>query len=345
MLIERDSNQRSMKWIDIRVSKEESNAIEEVVTNLDVPYSRSGVETESGPAVSYSVQLPDEMLDDILTHFSNRIDTRKKVNMLVVHEVTASISPTLQRMQEKARNLRSPSNPLEAITQRLDKYLRPSLEVLIMTLLATVVALAGLFLNNVAVIIGGMLISPLVGPINAASVNASLGRIRQLFGVELSLLLLLGTSIIASALVAYAGSHFIPLGFTNEILSRSSVSVLDVVIALVLGVAAGLALVTDLPEALVGVAVAVALVPPAAVSGIGLALGQTSVFVGALLLVLTSLYGLNAGGVMLLMLKGVTPRKYYEKAQARKYGIYALMAFLAILILLVSSIVASHRAL
>lgn len=334
-----------MKWVYVRVSKEESNAIEEVVTNLDVPYAKSSVETESGPAVSYSLPLPDEMLDDFLTHFSNRVDTRKKVNMLVVHEVTASISPTLQNIQERARKAGSSSNPLEAITQRLDKYLRPSLDILVMTLLATVVALAGLFLNNVAVIIGGMLISPLVGPINAVSVNASLGRIRQLVTAELLVLILIGTSIVASALIAYTGSHFIVLGFTSEILSRSSVSVLDVVIALILGIAAGLALVTELPEALVGVAVAVALVPPAAVSGIGLALGRTGVFVGALLLTLTSLYGLNAGGVMLLILKGVTPRKYYEKAQARKYRIYALFAFLTILIFLALSILGSHGSL
>lgn len=331
-----------MKLVEVRVSREESASVQSLLEEKGLTYFKSAAETETEKADRYTVPIPDEMLDDFFTSISEKIDFRKKINMVLAHEITASMSPSLQKFQDKARENFPPQNPIESVVQKMNRYLKPSWNLLLMALLASVVSVAGLFLNNVAVIVGGMLISPLIGPINSVSVNATLGRIKQMLLSEGTVLLLITSSILISAFVTFVSSRFISLTITSEILIRSNTTLLDWVIALILGVAAGLALVTDLPEILVGVAVAVALVPPAAVCGIGLALDKPHLFIGALLLTFTSLYGLNVGSILLLLLKGVSPRRYYEKAKAKKYSVYSLAVFLGILALLAGLIVISN---
>lgn len=332
-----------MKSVEIRVSKEESDIVGSILGELGLPYSKSTVDTEGDKATLYSTPCPDEMLDNLLSLVSAKVDFRKKINLLITKQITASISPPLQKIQQRVTKSKPAQNPIESILQRTEKYLRPSSNILIMTALATIVALAGLFLNNIAIVIGGMLISPFLGPINAVSINTSLGRVKQLLRAEGTILALVFLSIAISALVTLVSSKFITLELTSQIITVSTTNILDTIIAFFLGVASGLALVTDLPEILVGVAVAVALVPPAAVTGIGLALDQPSIFVGSLLITLTSLYGLNAGEIMLLLLRGVSPRRYYQKAQAKKFSNRAFWIFLSILLLLAILIIISHR--
>jgi uncharacterized membrane protein len=77
-----------------------------------------------------------------------------------------------------------------------------------------------------------------------------------------------------------------------------------------------------IPEILIGVAVAVALLPPAAVSGIGLATHETQLFLGGLILTLVNLLGLQLGGIIILRIRGVTPRRYYQTAEARTESLF-----------------------
>jgi uncharacterized membrane protein len=72
-----------------------------------------------------------------------------------------------------------------------------------MAMFATLIAMAGLFLDNVAIVIGAMLLSPLLGPINAFAVNANLGRVHKLLTSQLSILSLLGAVIVLSASVSF----------------------------------------------------------------------------------------------------------------------------------------------
>lgn len=322
-----------MKWLEVRVSKEESDKVEEVLVATQLPYNRHSTDTESGPSILFSCPVPDEMIDQLVTNVSNRIDARIKQNMLVVRDVAATISPYLKKIEDNARKQSAPKNILEEISGRLDKSLRFSWVMTVMTLLATLVALAGLFLNNVAVIVGAMLLSPLIGPINAVSFNASIGRVRNLVRGELLLFAMLGASIGVAAVVTFTFSRFVQLPVTSEILLRTRISLLDLVVALILGLAAGLAITSDLPEVLVGVAVAVALVPPMAVTGIEIAFGSVA-FLDALLVTTTNLFGLELGSMVVLLLTGISPRRYREKAQARKFGLYASLILLTIILIL-----------
>jgi hypothetical protein len=78
--------------------------------------------------------------------------------------------------------------------------------------------------------------------------------------------------------MTFITSLFIQLPITTQKAIRGHTSITDIGIALILGFAGGLALVAVIPEILVGVAIAVALVPPATVTGIGLALLNINLF-------------------------------------------------------------------
>jgi uncharacterized hydrophobic protein (TIGR00341 family) len=201
-----------------------------------------------------------------------------------------------------------------------------------MALFATIIALGGLFLDNAITVIGAMLVSPLLGPINAFAFNATVGKVKKLVRTEVSILILLASVIALSALLTFAASFIVDLPVTSQISLRSQISLTDVGIGVILGLAGGLALVAAVAEILVGVASA--LLPLAAVTGIGLALMNNSLFAGALTSTIVYLVGLELGCTVMLRVKGVHPRRFYQKADARKHSAYFIVTFSILLIIL-----------
>lgn len=323
-----------MKRLEARVAKESESAVESALTSAGLIYSKQTVDSESGKAVVFVVTAPDEVVGHTVDNISKQLDMRKKENLIMVTALEAAISPVADDLQRKAREGVPSLGPLESIVQPLQKYLRPSGDIVVMLVVATLVALAGLFLDNVAIVIGAMLLSPLLGPLNAVTVNAVLGDVRSVLRAEASLFALVFIAIASAAVVTFLVAAFVPLVLTGEILQRTSVTVLDVLVALLLGVAGGLALLTKLPEILVGVAVAVALIPPATVAGISIAFGRPDLFVGSFFLTMANVFGLKVGEMLTIKAKGLSPRTYYEIKKAKTFGYYSLMIFIIIVVLL-----------
>lgn len=137
----------------------------------------------------------------------------------------------------------------------------------------------GLDVNSAAVIIGAMLVSPLMSPI----LGVGLG-----IGVNDKPLLMdslknFGIAVALSLLTSYIYFLITPLGVaTPEILARTSPTLLDAAIAFFGGMAGMIANSRkDITNAIPGVAIATALMPPLCTSGFGLAAGDYTIFVGA----------------------------------------------------------------
>jgi len=144
---------------------------------------------------------------------------------------------------------------------------------------AIIIASVGLNMNSTAVIIGAMLISPLMGPINGmgysiATYNMQLFRTSAKnfsFAVAASLV----TSTVYFALSPVSVAH-------SEILARTSPTIYDVLIALFGGLAGIIAISSKLKGNVIpGVAIATALMPPLCTAGYGLGTGQYNYFFGA----------------------------------------------------------------
>jgi len=159
---------------------------------------------------------------------------------------------------------------------------------LLMITFSCLIALLGLLVNSVAVVIGAMLISPLMGPIFTAALSFSMGDLR----LAKKALRIIVVSILLSVLVATFFTLLSPLkAATSEILSRTRPNIYDLLIAVFAGGAGAYALCTRVSYLFVttGVAVATAVIPPLSVVGYGIATGQATIALGGFLLFFTNL--------------------------------------------------------
>lgn len=323
-----------MKRVEISVEEEDSGRIEEILNTEQMTYSKFSSSSEIGNIFFYSTTVADEQLDAALEKLSSAMDMRKSDNQIIVLDVLAYVSTRLRNVQKKSSEKNS-KNPIEVIVQPLDQHLKLTRYTVVMVILSTVVVLAGLFLENVPIIIGSMLLSPLLGPASASMVNGSLGRTKQLVKSEWVLFTLVGISILLSAIISFILANVTSIVPGQQIISRTYISPLNIIVAIVLGFAAALALTTKLPETLVGVAIAAALLPPLAVAGIYLGIGDLHGFVNAFLLTMIYIFGLKVGGIAFLRASGITPRKYYEKQKAKSYSLVSFAVYTVILAVLI----------
>ena len=106
---------------------------------------------------------------------------------------------------------------------------------------------------------------------------------------------LLVASFATAVILTLVTSQIVDLPITNEILLRTETSFVFLALAIALGIAGGIAMSSDVPGILVGVAIAAALVPPAAVAGIGLALWQLDIFIDAFVLTALNVIWFDTG--------------------------------------------------
>ena len=186
---------------------------------------------------------------------------------------------------------------------------------LALVLLSGLVAAAGLLADSVAIVVGAMVIAPLLGPHLAFALGTALGDrdlIRQALGT--------GMAGMASAFVlAVAIGAVVPMEYGSaELISRTVVGYDSVIIALASGAAAVVSLTTGLPSALVGVMVAVALMPPVMAMGMFLGTGRLDVAASAGLLLAVNVVSINLAAKVVFLIKGVRPRTWLEKRKARQ---------------------------
>ncbi len=194
----------------------------------------------------------------------------------------------------------------------------------IMTVVSAVVATAGLLLDSAAVVVGSMVIAPLVGPALSASVGTVVGD-NAMFrrGIKLQVFGLL-LAIAAAFLFAFVVRHvhLVPpladVTTVPEIRERVAPDFLMLAIAIGAGVAGIISLTSGVSVALVGVMIAVALIPPAATVGIGLAWGQPSVSVGSAVLLLVNVLSINLASLVVLWYKGYRPQRWFRRDEARR---------------------------
>lgn len=182
---------------------------------------------------------------------------------------------------------------------------RVSPDYLIMMVASALLAALGLILGSAAVIIGAMVLAPLMAPI----VGLSMGLLRRDESLVRSAVRTIGIGVALAVLMPALLAAIVPFRDANsEILARVNPSLLDLAVAVVSGVAAAYAHAREhISKSMPGVAIAVALVPPLAVAGIGIGWGDAAMFGGAMLLFLTNLVGIAASAAVMFLLLGYAP--------------------------------------
>ena len=194
---------------------------------------------------------------------------------------------------------------------------RTTRDFITMIALSTVIATLGLMLNAPAVIIGAMLIAPLMGAIIAMGLGVVQGDARLMkLGMQTT-----AWGVLVTLAVSFGMELMLPFNdLTSEILARSSPNLLDLGVALAAGAAGAYALARkNVSSSLPGVAIAVALIPPLAATGMALALGAWSIALGAGLLFLTNLVGIVAMSSWVFLTMGFQPQ-YGRRERMRLFS-------------------------
>ncbi|PSQ39055.1 TIGR00341 family protein [Halobacteriales archaeon SW_5_70_135] len=219
--------------------------------------------------------------------------------------------------------------------------LAPSLfSFVLLTAVSSLVATAGLLLDSAATVVGSMVIAPIVGPAMAAGVGTVLDE-DDLFsrGVRLQVVGVVAT---VAAAALFSGllnvTGVVPPGTdilgVDEIHERVAPNVLTLPIALGAGVAGAHSLRSGVSTALVGVMIAAALVPPAAVVGIGIAWGLPAVALGAAVLVAVNVLSINLATPVTLWYAGYRPGRLFRTDEARSATLIRVAALTAAVALL-----------
>jgi uncharacterized hydrophobic protein (TIGR00271 family) len=161
----------------------------------------------------------------------------------------------------------------------------------LMNALATVIACYGLLANSAAVVIGAMVVAMLLGPISGVALGLNYNDHSLL---KTSLWTLSGGVIWILAIATGVGLIHRDVPLTAEILSRTNANLFDLIIALAGGAAGAVAVLSPrVGTAIVGVALATALVPPLAAAGLLAARGDLAMAGGALVLALTNVVAIQ----------------------------------------------------
>jgi uncharacterized hydrophobic protein (TIGR00341 family) len=199
---------------------------------------------------------------------------------------------------------------------------------LALVVLSSIVAAVGLMRNNVAVVIGAMVIAPLLTPNVALALGTTLGDFALMRKALKTNLVGLATAFVFAVGVGAV------LRVDSAAIPRMEAGFAEIILALASGAAGALVFTTGVPATLVGVMVAVALLPPLLTAGLRLAVGDAAGAGGAFLLLMTNVICVNLAAVVTFLLRGVGPRTWWEADKARRATRKAVLLWGALLLVL-----------
>lgn len=211
----------------------------------------------------------------------------------------------MEKVDKKEKEIKKRIS-LQEIKVIIEEGAKPTFNYFLFTIVSAIIACAGLILNSAAIIIASMILSPLMGPILGVSFGAISktrplikdGFICQLFGV----LIAIGIGAVLGAISFFiAGSTVI----TQEMEARNFPNYLDITIAIASGMAVGFCVTGGIAATLVGVAIAVSLMPPAVNVGLALIYGDPALSLGSLTLLIVNIFAINLSAILIFKIKDV----------------------------------------
>jgi uncharacterized hydrophobic protein (TIGR00341 family) len=293
-------------------------------------------------------------------------DGRRSFRMLVNDRVRQPVMDSLQSLFGGSENVRIVVLPVdthlprepedevraaaatrEELYSQIEKGARIDSNFLLLVFLSTVVAAIGLIEDDVAVVVGAMVIAPLLGPNIALAFASTLGDTKLLWSALQANLVGVGLAFLLSLAIGLLWPVDIGRGemllASREIIARTDVGISGVVLALASGAAAVLSLTTGLSSTLVGVMVAVALLPPTASMGMLLGAGHPELASGAMLLLAVNMVSVIVSARLVFMAKGLKPRTWYERSKAQQSTLVAGLFWAVLLAILLAIVYIRHR--
>jgi len=299
-----------MRLLQLSVPAEQRAAIRGVLDGHDLGYTvAEGDGAREGHAL-VTVVIPADAVERVLDDLQDAGYDRSTYTVSTEAEFA-----TFEGMDEVQRHWAETPNRIAPETLRSKaRDMRPNTQSYVwLMFLSTVIATAGLLIGSPAVLVGSMVLAPLVAPMLAASIGAVRDD-RKMVGDSLRQQAVgLGVAVLGAVVASLLIKNLEIVSVTLDVSTvdlfsvRLSPGLLSVVVGLAAGAAGAFGLTTKGNVSIVGVMVAAALVPTAAVVGIGAAWGAASVAIGALFLLGLTIVAVNVGGYLMLRYLGYRP--------------------------------------
>lgn len=332
------------RLIEILVPEEGAGAVDAVLESVETEWMWR--QTAAGSS-QFKLLVPAGKVEQLVDRLRPVLSPERGARLLVIPVEAVAVGPEVEEHEEAA----TPSEPdsggrvsREEIYADVKELTQITPTYLLTIVLSTVVAVIGLANNQTAVVIGAMVIAPLLGPNMALALATTLAD-RQLAARALKAN---GVGVALAAGVAVAVALLWPLDPSHsEVLARTKIGMGDLVVALASGTAAALAVTSGLSTSLIGVMVAVALLPPLAVSVGLVAGGHFEQALSALLLLAANVICVNLAGVATFYWRGLRPRLWWKAEEAgratrRAMALWLLLLLAVVAIILLSKALQSH---
>ena len=274
------------------------------------------------------IYVADRDTGEIIKRLQESLDMRYRDSLIEVSKPEFVVSIKSKRDFEEKM-------PVEKLVDITKPYSKIDFGLVILTGVASIVALTGLLLNNSVIIIGAMLLAPLLGPIHCFAINLSVGHVKFAFGGIVNLIANLLFAVLLSGIVSMTIHLFYPIELTEEIILRTYLNPVYIIMAISLGFASILSLSKGIAESIAGVAVAASLLPPAVAAGV-LLWHSFPLGIKAVMLTMENVAGLMVGSIFSIYVLGIRPNRYYERKVARIYT-YRMLSMLTLLLILLAT--------
>lgn len=271
-----------------------------------------------------NIILPSAATEALIADLEDEFDHLPDFK-LVLQEVQATIprpeEPEQQDSDESTEDEREDEQQVSAPISTDELYteltagMGVSTHYLTLVVLSTLVVAIGIFRNDVAIVIAGMILAPLLQPNMSLALGTTLGDLDLTFRSLRLNMVGFGTAIATS--FAF-GAIFAVDPTSSQILLRTKLGLLELLLAASAGAAGTLSVTRGGEGAIVGVMVAVALLPPAVIFGMLLGSGHFDKALGAFYLVAANLICLNLSGIVSFALQGIRPRDLVESDKASR---------------------------
>ncbi|PTD93503.1 TIGR00341 family protein [archaeon SCG-AAA382B04] len=325
----------SFRNIQIAVPKELKEEVKEIIKKQELDYFVSSSEEDKA---LFNLNVPKEKVEE-LTEDLQEIGVGEKGNITVT-ATEAVISEKAEEIKEEVDEEESDRISREEIVSKTTEMAQLSTNYLLFTIISSVIATSGILADSTAVVVGSMVIAPLIGPAVASSAGTVLADTELFQKGMFSEIVGLLISVLSSTIFAWLVFNLNlvpplqePL-LINEIAERIYPDFLSIGIAIGSGVAGALSLTTGLSTALVGVMIAVALIPPASVAGVGIALGNSTIAIGSTVLLMVNVISVNIAGTLTLNYQGYSPKSYFREIKSRKKIIKRVGMYVSLLLIL-----------
>ncbi len=313
-----------MKSLRITAPEGQKDRVIDILDEEADEYTYSKVVKDGESMLEYSATVLSEDVDGL-------IQDLKDIKEIDAGDLSIRILEQ-NSLIRKGSQIKGPGGGVskEEVYSKAKKYESFSrIEIALVGLSASVAAY-GLALNNLALLIGAMMLAPMLAPFVSSALSISVGDLSLMKGA----LSEGATSVAVTIAVGLGSVAIVPIDMTPAMRLVASPGLPSVLLALMVGSAAALSFATGAKEHIAGVAVAIALVPPLAAVGIGIRMLNLSFSLQAASVAAMNLASIVVAGFATFRLLGFQPSTYYRKKKASRMK-YILPAITVTAIILV----------